>query len=436
MTKKPATKPTSSQPIAGRTEYGLGLLILLLALAILSQITGVDLVGMLTGTLTPTPVVTPVASPTAAPPLVTPQPGGTPIASADLPIYVMFTAPTGSRDPATYRDGPDTIVAADINAATRTVDVAAFEMNSAPIAGALLAAHQRGVRVRIVTDNLNGLDVAAYRRYLAAPEYKREAIADEMETPPDETLLDELYNAGIVIVDDGRQALMHNKFVIIDGTTVWTGSMNLTVNCSYRNNNNFIRVRSQRMVADYQTEFNEMFERRLFGPRSTGDTPYPQFDVNGIPFEVYFAPEDQVIDQIIEEIRSTGFSIKFLAFSFTENELGAAVLEAAARGVKVQGVFETTGSLTEYSEMPKLYCAGLDVRQDGNPFVLHHKVMILDDYTVIIGSFNFSGSATETNDENLVIIHDAGIAALYLQEYEQRLAESRTPQGVTCPAPG
>lgn len=434
MTKKPTTQPSSSKPpIAGRTEYGLGLLILLLALAIFSQLTGVDLVGILTGTLTPTPTPPPLAvSPTPA--LVTPPPGGTPIANADASVYVLFSAPTGSRDPATYRDGPDTIVAADIAAATRTVDVAAFELNSPAIASALLAAHQRGVRVRIVTDNLNGLDVAAYRHYLAAPESKREAIADKMETPPDETLLDELYDAGIMIVDDGRQALMHNKFVIIDGTTVWTGSMNLTVNCSYRNNNNFIRVRSQRMVADYQTEFNEMFERRLFGPRSTGDTPYPQFSVDGIPFEVYFAPEDQVIAQLVEEVRSAETSIKFLAFSFTEDALGAAVLDAAARGVKVQGVFETTGSLTEYSELSKFYCAGLDVRQDGNPFVLHHKVIILDDYTVVIGSFNFSGSATAANDENLVIIHDAGIAAQYLQEYERRLSESRTPQGVTCPA--
>jgi phosphatidylserine/phosphatidylglycerophosphate/cardiolipin synthase-like enzyme len=61
--------------------------------------------------------------------------------------------------------------------------------------------------------------------------------------------------------------------------------------------------------------------------------------------------------------------------------------------------------------------------------------MIIDDETVIIGSFNFSGSATESNDENLLIVHDASIAAQYLAEYEARFAEGEPPEEgeITCP---
>ena len=186
------------------------------------------------------------------------------------------------------------------------------------------------------------------------------------------------------------------------------------------------------MVQDYQTEFDEMFVRHEFGPTSPANTPYPQFTVDGVPIEVYFAPEDGVIPQIVSEVQAAQHSIKFMAFSFTENDLGAAFLDAARRGVQITGVFETTGSMTQYSEMSPLFCAGLDVRQDGNPFILHHKVIILDDSTVVLGSFNFSGSATEANDENLVIVHDAGIASQYLAEYERRMAEAHAPEDVSC----
>ena len=60
---------------------------------------------------------------------------------------------------------------------------------------------------------------------------------------------------------------------------------------------------------------------------------------------------------------------------------------------KVSGVFETTGSKTQFCEYGKMKQAGLDVYTDGNPWSMHHKVIIIDDETVIFGSFNFSDNA-------------------------------------------
>jgi phosphatidylserine/phosphatidylglycerophosphate/cardiolipin synthase-like enzyme len=154
--------------------------------------------------------------------------------------------------------------------------------------------------------------------------------------------------------------------------------------------------------------------------------------VNDVAVSVYFAPEDNVIEHLVELIDGAQTSVRFMAFSFTENVLGAAVLRAGERGIDIAGVFETTGSLTEYSEMRPLFCAGMDVRQDGNPFILHHKVMIIDSETVVVGSFNFSGNATESNDENLVVIQDPTIAAQYLVEYERIYNQGAPPEDVTC----
>lgn len=412
MTKK----TTSRRPTSRSTQVTLGGILgaILLGLAIIAQLTGYDPLGLF-----------------APPPATAPAPAETGDNLA-APLSVFFTAPTGSSDRSTYVGGLEDTLAAAIRGARQTVDVAAFELNSRPIADALLDRHRQGVRVRLVTDNEHGLNVALYQRYRTATGSAKEDIRLQFITDPDDTLLDELYEAGIPIVDDGRNGLMHNKFVIIDGSEVWTGSYNLTVNDTYRNNNNLVHVRSARVAENYQVEFNEMFQDRRFGPTSPANTPNPRVVVNNVPLEVYFAPEDRVIDRIIEKINAAQTSMKFMAFSFTENALGEAVLRRVANGLHVEGVVETTGSITQWSELPKFFCAGLDVRQDGNPYMLHHKVIILDDRITIIGSFNFSGSATDTNDENLMIIEDPAIAASYLAEYQRRFAEGRVPQGINC----
>ena len=93
----------------------------------------------------------------------------------------------------------------------------------------------------------------------------------------------------------------------------------------------------------------------------------------------------------------------------------------------MQGVFETTGSNTPFSEYGKMKQAGLDVYQDGNPYVMHHKVILLDDRVTIFGSFNFSENADKDNDENLLIVTDPAFTAQFEQEYQRVLAVAKNP---------
>ena len=99
--------------------------------------------------------------------------------------------------------------------------------------------------------------------------------------------------------------------------------------------------------------------------------------------------------------------------------MGDAILERAQAGVEVRGVFENTGSQTRFSEYGRLREAGLDVRRDGNPFLMHHKVIIIDGRIVIFGSYNFSINADEDNDENVLIVDDDGFAAAFVSEFQK-----------------
>jgi phosphatidylserine/phosphatidylglycerophosphate/cardiolipin synthase-like enzyme len=317
---------------------------------------------------------------------------------------VYFTLPSSvdSRDRSTWINGADVPLAAAIDNVQNTLDIAAYELNNVTITEAILRAYERGIRVRIVADDEDGLE-------------------------DDDTTLVELEAAGIPIVVDDRSALMHNKFMIMDGLTVWTGSMNYTMNGAYRNNNNMLVLRSRRAAEVYQAEFDEMFERREFGPRSD-DSNTANFQQDGVPIEIYFASENETVEAILREINAAESSIRFMNFSFTRDDMGDALMASANAGVDVQGVFENTGSKTQYSELPRLFCAGVDVRQDGNPGILHHKVFVIDESVVLTGSFNFSNNAVESNDENIVIIRDADIAALYLDEFSRIQSIASPPE--------
>ncbi len=227
---------------------------------------------------------------------------------------------------------------------------------------------------------------------------------------------------------------MHNKFAIIDRKSVWTGSLNFTVNGTYRNNNNILMLESADAVYAFQAEFDEMYERAEFGVTSSDDGII-QFDHAGGDVSIIFAPEADEISALIAEFEGAAQSIRFMTFVFSLDELAEAMLgQAASRSVTLEGVFENRNSLASWSQLPALHCAGAAVRQDGNRYVLHHKVIIIDDHTVITGSFNFSRSAAKNNDENIVIVRNAAIAELYLQEW-QRIwdsAEELAPGEVDC----
>lgn len=303
---------------------------------------------------------------------------------------IYFTEPT-SPSASSLRGGADAALAEAIDSARYSVDVAIYRLDLWSIRDALIRAHRRGVEVRVITDSDHG---------------------DEAE------ILD-LKAAGILVLDDQREPLMHHKFVVIDGIDVWTGSMNFTVSGAYRNNNNMIRIRSSRVGRDYTHEFEEMFLEKRFGALSEADTPYPVLTIDGIQVEVYFSPDDDVEDRIDEILRRAAKSIDFMVYTLTSDVLSETILARARAGVEVRGVVEWDQASNPGSDYERLRQAGLDVRLDSNPHNMHHKVIIIDDSIVITGSYNFSRSAEEHNDENVLILYDVKVSEDYLLEFKQ-----------------
>jgi phosphatidylserine/phosphatidylglycerophosphate/cardiolipin synthase-like enzyme len=224
---------------------------------------------------------------------------------------------------------------------------------------------------------------------------------------------------GVEVKDDaGRSALMHNKFWIFDRQITWTGSTNITVNGIYKQNNNVVVVYSPEISAIYEREWEELWNGQL-GRRAPSTMNQQWAILEGTPIQVIFSPEDGAMGNVIALLNDAQSSIRFLAFSFTDYPMAQAMIARAQNGVDVQGVFETFGSNGTRSELKTLWCAGLPVRQDGNSGFLHDKIIIVDNSIVVTGSLNFSSSADEDNEENVIILDNPEIAALYLQEYQK-----------------
>jgi phosphatidylserine/phosphatidylglycerophosphate/cardiolipin synthase-like enzyme len=194
--------------------------------------------------------------------------------------------------------------------------------------------------------------------------------------------------------------------------------MNMTLNGAYHNNNNLIQINSARLAENYTAEFEEMFVDDLFGALSPANTPHPSISLEGTQVETFFSPDDNAQSRIIELINGAQHSVHFMAFVFTADPLAQAVVAAHQRGVQVSGVIEAGQSNNSGSDYQYLLDAGVDVHLDGNSRNMHHKVFIIDGEIVILGSYNFSRSAEERNDENLLIVHNVEMAADFEEEFD------------------
>lgn len=341
--------------------------------------------------------------PSALAPVPLPSPEAAYTATGDW-YQVFFSKPFYPETAADRQSGIDMALVADIAAANKTIDIASYDFNLETVTQALIQARQRGVIVRLVADKDANQDS---EEFLAATS--------------------RLAAAGIPITFDTRPAFMHNKFMILDGSTLWTGSWNLTINDTYRNDNNTLRLIVPELVENYRRRFEHLFAGQM-GASAPKDTPYPVVTLpNGVRIENYFSPNGGADRAIQVRLGNATRSIRVMAFTYTANDQSDILIEKQKAGLSVQGVFESRNTEGTGADYARLKRSRIDVLEDGNCYVMHNKVYIVDDRTVITGSYNFTASAEKDNDENLLIVDDPSLAAAYLAEFDRVYAQAKNP---------
>ena len=279
-----------------------------------------------------------------------------------------------------------------LKSAERSIHAGFYDLQLPRAAEILIEKHSAGIDVKLVSDS----------------HYE------------DRAAIQSCIRAGIPVVFDNRSPYMHNKFCVVDGTRVWTGSTNITENGMYKNDNNALLIASEKLADSFTREFEEMFDDKRFGGglRNTRQT---EIEVGDARIECYFAPEDGVQRAIVDEIKTAETSIDFMAFSFTSSDIAEAMAKRMKEGVRVRGLFEKRNAGSKHSRDEYLAGCGAEIHMDQNKYAMHHKVIIIDTGTVITGSYNFSKAAETKNDENVLIVHAPRIARKYRGELESLL---------------
>ena len=201
----------------------------------------------------------------------------------------------------------------------------------------------------------------------------------------------------------GREGLMHHKFCVINRSLVVTGSHNPGQEDAY---NNMVVIRSPPLA-----------ERFLSVHEAAGDGHAPRdgrvlFLHDGHLIEAYACPHDACRERITGSLAAAEESVAFALFTFTDKGIASLLAEKHREGVDVWGVIESFQA-DRYNQYYALAAEGVPVLLEGSPALQHNKVFVIDDKTVITGSYNPTRSAASRNDENVLIIHDRRVAGIY-----------------------
>jgi phosphatidylserine/phosphatidylglycerophosphate/cardiolipin synthase-like enzyme len=347
-------------------------------------------------------------------------------------VDVFFNDP-GTRKENLWESDAVAIMIDVIDRTRATLDFAVMGFNRGEVIDAIIRAHDRGVKVRMVGDS------------------------------------DHLYNSGyqrilerhIPMVTGNGAHIMHDKFLISDERFLYSGTANWSDTDLRHNSNNFVLIDSPAVSADFAAEFQQMFDGK-FGHMKEEILNGRSYTVGDTEVEVWFSPNEDAMGRILEYVDAAKESVRFTIFAFTKDQVGSSFIRKqdqfalwdAQDGVdiantpfqerrSVAGVIDQSQlhSNGQYHEVFRLLGAGIPLKMDGNDNSkhpgdyqagggrLHSKTMVIDahgeDPVVITGSFNWSASATVSNDEFLLVLKGARVAKLFDDYFNLLWADGR-----------
>lgn len=316
-------------------------------------------------------------------------------------------------------DDLEGVVVDFIAEADESLDIAVQEIDSEPIAQAILDARWRGLSVRVFLEHSylqTDLTADAIAEIGDGPE-RLTAMWVEPRPQSDfrtnRDILDALLRTDIEVHSDLNNEIFHQKFVIRDyrGTkrptsALLTGSTNFTGTDTHSNLNHVVIFHDDRICRDYAREFEEI-RTGSFGRQRLG--PFPKaYNVEGVPVKVLFAPDHTPELEITKQINKCENRLDFAIFTFSGSSgIDDAMIMAQRAGRAVRGVLDPGQGGFGWAATKWLHEAGVELllpRRKAPFRKLHHKLMVIDDATVVAGSFNYTGPANDYNDENIFVI--------------------------------
>ena len=132
----------------------------------------------------------------------------------------------------------------------------------------------------------------------------------------------------------------------------------------------------------------------------------------------FFTPGDACLRRLRELCRASKRSIDVCVYTIADDRLSEELVAAHDRGVDVRIISDNDKRFDEGSDIARLAAHGIAVRLDDAPYHMHHKFALFDGEQLANGSFNWTRSASSSNQENLVVSRDAYLLRCFGGQFE------------------
>ncbi len=316
--------------------------------------------------------------------------------------------------------GPDNleqVITKFIGQAQKSLDIAVQELDFKKIAEAIVNKRPK-VRVRLVLE----------ADYLKASRYRTKPWSVGGKQEPNREIQNALLRSTAWVRSDFNPAIFHQKFIIRDRSAVLTGSTNFTSTGTTNNLNHIITIEDETIAKIYSKEFREIRQGH-FGKLNEGHDPKPpKAEVSQIPIRILFAPDHSPEMDIMKQMLKAKKRIDFAVFTFSESSGIDDTMQVLARNkIKIKGVLDWMQSNQKWAASHNLVGKrNIELhraRPKGKMRKLHHKLMVIDERVIIAGSFNYTGPANRTNDENIIMLGNLEPASQSSAKAQRSLAK-------------
>jgi phosphatidylserine/phosphatidylglycerophosphate/cardiolipin synthase-like enzyme len=145
--------------------------------------------------------------------------------------------------------------------------------------------------------------------------------------------------------------------------------------------------------------------------------------------EVFFSPKGGCTEAVVGELAKAKKNVLVQAYSFTSAPIAQALVAAHKRGVVVQVVLDKSQRTEKYSSADFVAHAGIPTYIDMRHAIAHNKIILIDGFVVLTGSFNFSRAAETSNAENLLVIRDPKLAERYVVNWREHQSHAEPYAG-------
>lgn len=313
--------------------------------------------------------------------------------SADSRYRLYFTQSQAGAEKPEKLEGE---IIADIAHASEQVDLVTPGLDLERISDALIAAHGRGVQVRVLED------------------------ASTQSDPPVAEMTARLQEAGIEPVLRQAEGELGGAFLVVDRRITWIGSWELSQQALTEDLHYVLRFDLVPLANDFGTEFEEMYTDGAFGTHSTRDTPQPYLSlVDAGQIYVYFSPDDDPLEQVMV---ATSGAENSLLLMMEGVDLAPAIdrlkTDAHRPRTATWGLFDAKGP----SSLDTLYVfeeAGMGLRVYSGAGRLRENLIIVDNEVVFLLSQPFTESSLEQNDGYVLVIWDPALIETLQGEFER-----------------